>query len=702
MRRAAQPPGRAPARSRTVTPAEAAWIAALPCALLTLAALVVAGPALGRLLLRPGAETFWPELRVDPQPAQHGRWLVGLLGPLLLAASVLWSARPSVRARVRAAPGTIRAAVLAGQAGVLGFVLLCFAAQNNIVFSADFPVWQHTPYFSPWTLLAAAALPVLALALLRGRRIGERLRERASETPALRHACFALAALYVAVWLLTAIVLDSSVGNTTEAVTEHILWTMAEPFAVLNGRTPLVDFHAQYGQLWAYAAAAPMALLGPSIGSYTLAMATGSGLAMLAVYATFRRLVRSSLLALALFAPFLATAFFTILGPPGDRYAPQNLFIQWPLRQAGPFVLAWLTVRHADRAAPRRAWVLFAAAGLIAINNTDYGLAAAAGTLAALAATDPPRSWRAAGRLAAHAAAGFATALATFSLLTLARSGSLPHFGLLSEFPRLYGLDGWEQLPMPELGLHLAVFLTFAAALVLAAVRIASRDGDRPLTAMLAWIGVFGLMMSLYYAGRAHPLALYDFFAPWAFALVLLLLVAVRQLDARAWRRPGPAELAVLFGFGLLLCSLPQTPDPRSQIARITDRQPVSTFRQDFPEGRDLPIFVQRDADRFVAATARPSEPVAILTPLGHRVAYDTGVTNVSPYASMDSIATSGQLQRTIDTLRRAGGRKLYVAVLFSKPEQTAMLERAGFVALRQDRTKQFIEMVDRSAAARS
>src|SRR4029077_9442687 len=115
----------------------------------------------------------------------------------------------------------------------------------------------------------------------------------------------------------------------------------------------------------------------------------------LAVYATFRRLVRSSLLALALYLPFLATAFFMIVGPPSDRYGPENIFILWPIRYAGPFLLAWLAARHVDGAAPRRAWALFAVAGLVAVNNPDFGLAAAAATLAALAAAAPPRSLRA-------------------------------------------------------------------------------------------------------------------------------------------------------------------------------------------------------------------------------------------------------------------------------------------------------------------
>jgi hypothetical protein len=485
--------------------------------------------------------------------------------------------------------------------------------------------------------------------------------------------------------MLTAIDLDSSIGNTIEAVSGHILWTMAEPFAVLNGRTPLVDYHAQYGQLWAYLAAAPMALFGATIGGYTITMASATGLVMLAVYATLRRLARSSLVALALYLPFLATAFFMIVGPPGNRYGPENIFILWPIRYAGPFLLAWLLARHVDGAAPRRAWALFAVAGLVAINNPDFGLAATVGALCALAAALPSPSRPALRRLGIEAAGGVLAGIALFSLFTLVRSGSPPHFGLLFEFSRLYGIGGWEQLPMPELGLHLVVFLTFAAAIVVAAVRVVRDERDRLLTALLAWSGVFGLIASVYYAGRAHPMALFDFFAPWAFTLVLLLLLVVPRLATRGWRRPAIPELAVLFGFGVLVCSLPQTPAPWSQVHRIENRTPT-------------PVFKQLAAERLVATSTHRGQKVVILTTLAHRVAYDVGVVNVSPYSSIESIATAQQLQRTIDVARREGARQLYLSLGFTRPEELTMLQQSGYVVQRYDPTRAFAELVDRGA----
>lgn len=665
---------------RRPEPWELAWIAALPCALLTLVALVLLGPPLGSLLLTPRRGVLWPTIEALPQPEQHGRFLVGLIGPPLLAAVVL--AQPRLRLTLR--PSAIRALVLASQLGLLALILVSFAATNNVLLSADFIGWPHRAYFSWETLLVALALPAIALAALRGRELTGWFARATRETPGRRVACAVLAGLYTAIWLTTSISLDSSIGNTIEAVSGHILWTMDEPFALLNGLTPLVDFRAQYGQVWAYVGAVPLSLFGATIGTYTVTMALGSGLAAFAVYATFRRLVRSSLVALVLYAPFLATAWFTIVGPLSDRFGPQNVFILWPIRFAGPVLLTWLTARHLDGVAPRRAWIVFVFAGLVAVNNPDFGLAAAFATFVALALLGR-RDRRGVARLAGEAVAGGLGGVALFTLLTLVRAGSLPHFDLLFEYSRLYAIDGWEQLPMPEFGLYLPLFLTFVAALVVALVRVVRGAPDRLLTGLLAWIGVFGVVGSVYYAGRAFSMTLFVFFAPWAFAVVLLALVVVPALAARGWRRPALPELMVLFAVGLVLCSLPQTPAPWTQVARIRDRTPQ-------------PVFRQLEAQRLVAATARRGEKVGILTALSHRVAYDTGVVNVSPFSSIESIATHEQLREAIAVFRREGVHKLYMSVRFTRPEEWAELQRAGWAIDRFDPTRLYALMLDAGA----
>ena len=106
---------------------------------------------------------------------------------------------------------------------------------------------------------------------------------------------------------------------------------MSEAFAVLNGRTPLVDYHSQYAQLVPYLAAGAMHLSGTSVGSWTDSC-RAQCLALLGVCALLRRLVGGSLLALAPFAPFVAAGVHTrAVASRHDR-----VFSLWPLRYGGP------------------------------------------------------------------------------------------------------------------------------------------------------------------------------------------------------------------------------------------------------------------------------------------------------------------------------------------------------------------------------
>jgi hypothetical protein len=653
-------------QARALESAQVAWIAALPCAFVTALVVALLGPPVGHVFFEPGSETFWPRVPVRIEPVEHSRYVLALLGPAALAGAVLAGARW----RPRMHDAVARAAVLAAQAALLAFVALCFLAQDDVL-GATQPAWQRARYFTVPTLAVAALVPLLVAGLPRRRVLARRVAALFRETSARRIAALVLAVLFTGLWLLTAVATDASIANTNAGIEIHVLWSAAEPFAILNGRTPLVDFHAQYGQLMPYGAAAAMALFGATLTVYTVTMTTASGLALLAVYALLRRIVRSSLAALALWAPFLATGFFMKTGPLEDRFGPANLFSLWPIRYGGPYVLAWLLVRHLDGVGPRRPWLLFLFAGLTLANNPDFGVPAVAALAVALALASPPQTRGTLRRLLGEAAGGLFAAVALVTLLTLARAGGLPHFGWALEFPKLYGVDGWALLPMPTLGLYLVVYLTFAAAIVTAAVRCACREPDRALTAALAWSGTFGLCAGAYFAGRSHPQVLIDLFSPWALALVLLTIAAIRALAARGWRRPLPTELAVLFGFGLLICSLAQTPTPWSQLDRI---------RNDAPE----PIFKQREATVFVAQHTRPHEPVAILIPLGHRIAYDTGRVNVSPYASIESMPTRQQLDRTIAALRHAGGDKLFVSTYFTVSEALAAMQQAGFAVADQ------------------
>jgi len=653
--------GAGAAGRRPLEAGEVAWLAVLPLAALVVAAIVLLGPPLGHAAMEPGSTRFWPWARAWPEPVEHARFLLALLGaPLLAAAIVVGHVRPP-----RLRPAHARALVALTQVATLLLLALTLLAQHEVLLNAAAPPGLPSRIFRVPTILAALALAVAAGVALARPAAARGLAALARETRGRRVGCLLVAILLSAVWLSAAFNTEHSIGR---AEAHHLIpWDMSETFAVLDGRTPLLDYHSQYAQIVPYLAAGALRLVGTSVGAWTGTMIVFSGLALLAVFAVLRRIARSSLAALALWVLFLAGTAFLAL----SRLSPLEIFSLWPMRYGGPYLLAWLTTRHLDGAAPRRRWIVAGAAGLVALNNLEFGLPACAGAITAMAYTDPPRSWRAAGRFAAEMALGLLAALVAVTLLTLAHGGGLPHLSLLLEFPRIYGVDGWVLEPMAPMGLHVALLVTFMAAVAVATVRAVRGEEGAALTGMLVFSGIFGLGAGSYYAGRSDVLNLTSLFSTWCFALVLLTVVVVRGA-LRSGRRPSPAGFAVLFGCGLFACAILQLPQPWRELHRV--RQTTTSAR-----------YKQAAAVRLVKATTIPGQKVVILTGLGHRVAFDAGVVDVAPYSGFESMPTVGQLARTIDVARREGVTQIYIDDPLTFQGFDEALNAAGFVATAEE-----------------
>jgi hypothetical protein len=649
---------------RSLEPAEVAWLAVLPCAALAATAILLLGPPLGDALFAPSdADRFWPSIYVHPEPVEHARFVLALAAAPLGAAVVLAGSRRPPRLR----PGVTRALVLLAQAATVLFLALMLLAQHNVLLRSYVEPVRPVAVFSVRTIVAAVALALTAALALGRPGLLARLSGIARETRGRRAGCGLAAGLLTAAWLLAGFNTEETFATSAA---HHLLpWDMAETFAVLDGRTPLLDFHCQYAQLLPYVAAGAARVVGTSIGAWTATMLVLSGLALVAVYAVLRRVVRGPVAALALYVPFLAGGASLFIG----QITPLELFSLWPMRYGGPYLLLWLTARHLDGAAPRRCWLLLAAGGLVALNNLEFGVPAFAGALAAIAYADPPRSRGAAVRLLATGAVGLLAAVAVAAAVTLLHGGGLPRFSLLLEFPRIYGIGGWVMEPMAAAGLHLAVYGTFVGAVVVATVRAIRGEAHRLLTGMLVWSGIFGLGAGSYFAGRSDALNLISLFSAWSLALVLLTVVVVERAAARPGRRPSPSDLAVVLGFGLIACSVFQLPRPWAELKRL--------------QATNAPLYRQAAAVRLVAGTTTPGQRVAILTQLGHRVAFDAGVVNVSPYAGMESMPTVGQLERTLEVVRRERVAQIYLDRRLTPTDVLDALGAAGFApALQEDR----------------
>jgi len=623
-------------RPRALTVGEIAWIALLPCAIVAVLAIVVLGPPVGHLLFRPGSDQLWPpewwEAAGRAEPVKQGRYVVAVLVPALLVAAVLAGGRRELHLR----PAIARAAVHAGSLLAAALVAAALIAQHPLLEPESFA----PPVFALGSVLGAAAVVLAGIGALRVRSVPARLTALARSTVTRRRAAFAVAVGFTAIWLLKAVTTDR-IGLARIGL--NLPWTLNDAVAVLDGRTPLVDYHPIYAKLLPYPTALVLGAFGPTTLAYSTFMAVLDGLALLAVFDVFRRVTRGPLLALALFLPFVAVSDINA----GLSGSPMTMSSMWPMRYGGIYLLVWLTARHIDGRGPRREWLLFLAGGLIAINDLEFGGGAVLASVVALLCARPSWTARELIRLAARVAAGALAAAALVAAITLARSGRMPDPGLLLEWPRIFTTLGWFSLPLRTWDLHIAIYATFAASIVVAAVRWTRRDDDALLTAMLAWSGVFGLLSGGYFIARPDVTKAIGSLSAWSFALSMLTVVCVRALAARGWRRPTLAELLVLFGFGLSICALARTSPPTAQIARLAHGGPRRTY--------------ETRVERFVRAHTDRGETVAILVPLSYRIAYKLGLRNVAPYAFMNAIVTRSQMRTLIDTLRSDHVREVFM-----------------------------------------
>jgi hypothetical protein len=300
-------------------------------------------------------------------------------------------------------------------------------------------------------------------------------------------------------------------------------------------------------------------------------------------------------------------------------------------------------------------WLVFFVAGLATLNNAEFGVPCVLASIVALLlgserSESLPRVIRA---LLIQAAIGLAGAAALVCVVVLARSGELPDFGSLIHYSEIFGRQGYGLTPMPTLGLHIGIYLTFVGAILAAAVRYVQRREDSTLTAMLGYAGVFGLLTGSYFAGRSLPWQLMLLFPVWGLALALLSWLTYRHL------RSTPAgqgivprallpSLATMTGFGVMVAAVTTFPLPWKQVERLL---------QTGPAVNDVPA-----EQRFVEDRTKPGESVVILgTPTDHRVAERASVSNVSPWNSMISVYSERDVFRALDALEREGGSKVFL-----------------------------------------
>ena len=636
-----------PGRAATAPARDRVWLAIAAGALLTVAAILVLGGPLGKLTV-PDPLDLLPDPLVTgglimPEPTELARFVIAVIGAIAVAA---WVAYGPARRLGRLA-GTARVAAAVGPYAVLAFVAVAWATRSEPAWSVD-----RDNYFSALAGLAAVGLAALAVWLARRRtpaagsgigRLIALLRRRpiAATLAVLATVCF----------LLPGVFTDNSLGNGMAfIVIGHLPALFADFTAVGNGATPGVDFASQYSSLLPYVLAPFLSLTDYSPASFTVFANLASALALLALWRALVLLARDELAGLALYLPVLALSVVPLTVDGAERLANNSQYQILPERYLMPCVILWVLARHLRGIGPRRQEAIFFLAGLAVVNNPEFGTAnlAAAFIALALAAPEGP-SLRALPGLIARAALGLVAAFALVVALDLIRSGSLPSVELLTYYVRLFGSQGFALVRMPTLGLHLALYATFAGALVLAAALARRGDADRIQVGLLGYAGLFGLVAGGYYAGRSVSYSLIGLFPAWGLALAVLAWWVWRRLRSApglgaALRGAGPLGLAALVGLGLAATTVIQVAAPWDQIQRLAaDSDKVTNFELG-------PV------EDFVAANTDDGQPVAWIGEDGSLVARAAGVRNVDPIGDAFHVIATEQLDYILERLADEGG----------------------------------------------
>ncbi len=667
---------------RLAWPAEdVAWVVAIAGAIVLAVAYVLIAPELAKLYPAANRDLFavWQPL-VQPEPREEARAILTLAAPLVIGGLVI-AAGTREPGRRSLDPLIASAQVLA--AAMIVVAVLKQPRQSGFLIDYFKPYLLSVPNLVAGTLIG---LLMTAATLRWSGRVPPAVSRAAARLRGAGRVALAFALLATAVFLLPAVVSDATVGNAGQLASGHIPVQAGDYFSAVNGRTPLVDYIASYANLLPLLLEPVLKSFHSSITSASIALVALSGVGLLAVFGVFREVTRGPWTALALYLPFLALALFPWNDNGPFRNFDANYYAILPGRLLGPFLLSWLCAVSTRRRIP--VWALFGFAGLVVLNNFEFGTAALLGLILALGV-----SWDRSGplrdrvaRIAIQGAAGLLAALLLVCAVVLLRTGELPDPTLLTYWNRIFLRDSYGLLAMPSLGLHWALFATYAGALLMAAVRYVRDDPDRTLTAMLAFSGLFGLATGMYFVGRSSQFQLMLLFPAWGLALALVAWTALGALRKNRGNRERLTRLllpacAALIGFGLMISAIGRISPPWRQVDRLS---------KGGPGANDL-----LGAQAYVEASTHPGEHVLILgTTLDYRVADRAGVVNVSPLNGVTGLVSPAEADRALDQLSDEGGSEVFESVsnapvgggfVFKIPELAGILRARGYALVGED-----------------
>ena len=162
-------------------------------------------------------------------------------------------------------------------------------------------------------------------------------------------------------------------------------------------------------------------------------------------------------------------------------------------------------------------------------------------------------------------------------------TGNEFHFLRLVAYSRVFGKQGFGNLPMPTFGLYLFVFVTLAVAAIFglksSSCFLSGRQIGKELLSgqvMAVFFGTWGVITLMYYAGRStNPGQLQSSLIPLSLALVALLrlFVGSESLSTIKLMQIGFRSPLILLWMAVPVVSILQLPNPVIELSRMTNSE---------------------------------------------------------------------------------------------------------------------------------
>jgi len=303
---------------------------------------------------------------------------------------------------------------------------------------------------------------------------------------------------------------------------DHLNAVLYPVVQVHAGKALLVDTTSQYG-LYAQMLQPLFAVIGLDLMRFTLVMSLLVLISFLSIAIFLYFNVNNKLIA---FLGFATVAYYGYLF---DKVEALDAYFQYiPIRLIFPallLLLAWTYFRSRSR---RSYYLMFGVASIGALWNMDTGAIVFLTWLLTLAYDEwlrSPKPVDAVKRSLKHAIVGLcflSLSILAYVAYVYAVRGTVPNFGMMTEYQQIFYSLGYYMLPMPGIHPWNLVAIVYLAGVTYAVLAVLTKSNSYR-ARLVFMLTILGCGIFSYYQGRSHDLNLPQVLYP---AILLLTLFA--------------------------------------------------------------------------------------------------------------------------------------------------------------------------------